>query len=81
MGSLRRVGARAALGYGGAAQTHVHKYDTSVTRLYNQIAVRRGRRSAVVAAAHKLLLICYSVLRNKRPYYDQAKHIPRLSAV
>jgi transposase len=55
-----------------AAQTHVHRYDTSVTRLYNRIAERRGRKSAVVAAAHKLLLICYSVLRNKRSYQDQA---------
>jgi transposase len=55
-----------------AAQTHVHKYDTSITRVYNRIAERRGKRSAVVAAAHKLLLVCYSVLRNKRPYYDQA---------
>jgi transposase len=55
-----------------AAQTHVHRYDTSITRLYNRIAERRGKRSAVVAAAHKLLLVCYSVLKNKRPYYDQA---------
>jgi len=55
-----------------AAQTHVHKYDTSVTRVYNRIAERRGKRSAVVAAAHKLLLVCYSVLKNRRPYYDQA---------
>jgi len=55
-----------------AAQTHVHKYDTSVTKLYNRVAERRGKRSAVVAAAHKLLLICYSVLKNKRSYHDQA---------
>ena len=55
-----------------AAQTHVHKYDTSITRVYNRIAERRGKRSAVVAAAHKLLLVCYSVLKNRRPYYDQA---------
>lgn len=55
-----------------AAQTHVHKYDTSITRVYNRIAERRGKRSGVVAAAHKLLLVCYSVLRNKRTYYDQA---------
>jgi len=55
-----------------AAQTHVHKYDTSITRLYSRIAERRGKRSAVVAAAHKLLLVCYSVLKNKRPYHDQA---------
>jgi transposase len=55
-----------------AAQAHVHKYDTSITRVYSRIAERRGKRSAVVAAAHKLLLVCYSVLRNKRQYYDQA---------
>jgi transposase len=54
------------------AQTHVHKHDTSITRVYNRIAERRGKRSAVVAAAHKLLLVCYSVLKNRRPYYDQA---------
>jgi transposase len=55
-----------------AAQTHVHRYDTSITHVYNRIAERRGKRSAVVAAAHKLLLVCYSVLKNKHPYYDQA---------
>ena len=26
-----------------AAQTHVHKFDTSVTRLYDRIAERRGK--------------------------------------
>ena len=55
-----------------AAQAHVHKYDTSITRAYNRIAERKGRRIAVVAAARRLLMCCYSVLRNKRPYYDQA---------
>ncbi len=55
-----------------AAQTHVHKYDTSITRAYNRIAERRGKRIAVIAAARKLLMCSYSVLRNKRPYYDQA---------
>jgi transposase len=55
-----------------AAQAHVHKYDTSITRAYNRIAERKGRRIAVVAAARRLLMCCYSVLRNKRPYHDQA---------
>ncbi len=55
-----------------AAQTHVHKYNTSITRAYQGIAERRGRRAATVAAARKLLMCCYSVLKNKRPYYDQA---------
>ena len=50
-----------------AAMTHI-KYDTSITRTYHRIAERRGRQVAIVAAARKLLLSCYSVLKNRRPY-------------
>jgi transposase len=53
------------------AQAHVHKYDTAITRAYNRIAERRGRRIAIVAAARRLLMCCYSVLLNKHPYQDQ----------
>jgi len=55
-----------------AAQTHVHKYDTTVTRAYHRIAERRGRRVAVVAVAHKLLMCCWAVLKYREPYHDQA---------
>jgi transposase len=55
-----------------AAHTHVHKYDTSITRAYNRIAEKRGKKIATVAAARRLLMCSYSVLRNKKPYYDQA---------
>jgi transposase len=55
-----------------AAQTHVHKYDTSITRAYNRIAERKGKKIAVVAAARKLLMCSFSVLKNRRPYHDQA---------
>jgi len=55
-----------------AAMTHVHKYDTALTRSYHRIAERRGRQVATVAAARRLLTCCYSVLKNKRPYHDQA---------
>ena len=54
-----------------AAQTHVHKYDTSITRAYNRIAEKRGKKIATVAAARRLLMCSYSVLKNKKPYYDQ----------
>jgi len=54
-----------------AAMTHVHKYDTSITKSYNQIAERRGKQVATVAAARKLLMCCYAVLKNRHPYYDQ----------
>lgn len=55
-----------------AAQTHVHKYDTAMTQAYHRIAERRGKQVAVVAVARKLLMCCYSVLKNKRAYQDQA---------
>ena len=54
-----------------AAQTHVHKYDTSITRAYNRIAEKRGKKIATVAAARRLLMVSFSVLKNKKPYYDQ----------
>jgi transposase len=54
------------------AQAHVNKYDTSISRAYRCIAGRRGKKVARVAAARKLLVCCFSVLKNKRPYYDQA---------
>jgi len=55
-----------------AALTHVHKYDTSITRAFHRIAERGGKQVAKVAAARRLLMCCWSVLKNKRPYYDQA---------
>ena len=55
-----------------AAQTHIHKYDTSITRAYNRIAEKRGKKVATVAAARRLLMVSFSVLKNKKPYYDQA---------
>jgi transposase len=54
-----------------AAMTHVHKYDTAITKAYHRIAERRGKQVATVAAARKLLLCCYAVLKNRHPYYDQ----------
>ena len=55
-----------------AAMTHVHKYDTAITKAYHRIAERRGKQVATVAAARKLLMCCYAVLKNRHPYYDQA---------
>jgi transposase len=54
-----------------AAMTHVHKYDTSITKAYQRIAERRGKQVATVAAARKLLACCWSVLKNQQPYHDQ----------
>jgi len=54
---------------------HSHlKYDTSITRAYHAIAETKGASIAKVAAARRLLMCCYSVLRNRKPYYDPAGH-------
>ena len=54
---------------------HIHiKYNTSITRSYHAIAQRKGKSLAKVAAARRLLMCCYSVLRNRQPYYDPAGH-------
>jgi transposase len=54
---------------------HTHlKYDTSITRSYHAIAERKGKPVAKVAAARRLLMCCYSVLRNRQPYHDPAGH-------
>ena len=52
-----------------ATMTHL-RYDTSVTRFYHRVAERRGRKTAKVAAARKLVEVCHSVWRNRRPYFN-----------
>lgn len=56
-----------------AALSHATKNDTSISRFYHSLAQRKGKQVAAIAAARKLLLCCYSVLKNRRPYYDQAE--------
>jgi transposase len=53
------------------ASTHVSKYDTWISRSYRCLAGRRGKKTARVAAARKLLVVCFSVLKNKRSFYDK----------
>ena len=50
------------------------KYDTEITRAYHAIAERKGSGIAKVAAARRLLMCCYSVLKNRQPYYDPSGH-------
>ena len=52
-----------------AAQVHF-RFDSPVTHAFHRIAERRGKGKAAVAAARMLLLVCRSVLVNRRPYYN-----------
>jgi transposase len=50
----------------GAARTK----ETYLSAQYRHIAVRRGRRRALVALAHTLLTIVYYVLKRQEPYRE-----------
>jgi redox-sensitive bicupin YhaK (pirin superfamily) len=50
-----------------AAQTHAHKYDTAITKAYNRIAEKRGKKIATVAAARRLLM-CHFGSDNPKDY-------------
>lgn len=52
------------------AKTHARtQKESDLTRFYRELAKRRGRSKATVAAASKLLRIVYRVLKEKRSYY------------
>lgn len=47
-----------------------HTKDTSLSAFYHRIARRLGRKKAIVAVAHKLLVIIYHALSSKKPYEE-----------
>jgi transposase len=47
-----------------------HTKGTYLSAFYHRIARRRGKKRAIVAVAHKLLVIIYHVLKTKTPYTD-----------
>jgi transposase len=73
-GSITKEGSR-WLRWIMVESVHIHlKYDTGITRAYHAIAERKGSGIAKVAAARRLLMCCYAVLRNHEPYHDPAGH-------
>jgi hypothetical protein len=47
-----------------------HTKDNYLSAFYHRIARRRGKQKAIMALSHKVLVILYHVLRDKRPYTD-----------
>jgi transposase len=60
---LRRVLTEAANACGNSKTSYLG------TR-YQRLAKRRGRKKAIVAIAHSILVIAYHILKYKKPYYD-----------
>jgi transposase len=37
---------------------------------YKSLVIRRGHKRSIIAVAHKMLRVIYSMLKNQQPYYD-----------
>src|SRR6266436_7323882 len=55
---------------GEAAWAAARTKGTYLSAYYHRIARRRGKKKAIVALEHKLLVIIYHVLLTKKPYSD-----------
>jgi transposase len=53
-----------------AAWAASHVKDSYLAAQYRRLAARRGRKRALVAVGHSLLVIVYHVLKNNREYQD-----------
>jgi transposase len=53
-----------------AAQAASHTRDTYLSAQYHRVASRRGNKRAVIALAHTILVIVYSLLRHGSRYQD-----------
>ena len=53
-----------------AAQAAAHTRDTYLAAQYHRLAARRGRKRAIVAVAHSILVIAYHLLQEGTEYTD-----------
>jgi transposase len=53
-----------------AAQAAAHTKDTYLSAQFQRLAARRGKKRAIVAVAHSILVIAYHLIRRKVTYQD-----------
>jgi transposase len=53
-----------------AAHAAVKVKDSYLAAFYGRLAARRGKKKAIVAVAHKLLKIAYTLLQKREHYRD-----------
>ena len=54
-----------------AAQSAVKKGETFLAAFYRRLAARRGKKKAIVAVAHKILVIVYTLLKTGECYQER----------
>lgn len=60
---------RAALAQ--AAWAAVKQADTFLAAFYQRLASRRGKKKAIIALAHKILVIIYTLLKTGQAYQER----------
>jgi len=53
-----------------AAWAASHTKDTYLSAQYHRLAGRRGKKRAIVATAHSILVISYHILKRQQPYQE-----------
>lgn len=53
-----------------AAWAAAHSKQTHLAELYHRLAARRGKKRAIVAVAHSILVSAYHMLQNRQPYQE-----------
>jgi hypothetical protein len=53
-----------------AAWAASHQKDTYLAAQYKRFVKRRGKKKALVAVGHRILIIVYQVLQDRRSYQD-----------
>ena len=53
-----------------AAHAAAHSRNTYLSAQYHRLAGRRGKKRAIVAVAHSILVISYHIIQHKEPYRD-----------
>jgi transposase len=54
-----------------AAWAAVRQADTFLAAFYRRLAVRRGKKKAIIAVAHKILVIVYTLLKTGQVYQER----------
>lgn len=53
-----------------AAHAAARNRKTYLSAQYHRLAGRRGKKRAIVAVAHSILIICYHIIQHKEPYRE-----------
>jgi transposase len=53
-----------------AAHGAAHSKDTYLAAQYHRLAARRGKKKAIVAVMHSILVIAYHIIQRKEPYQE-----------